>query len=84
MINRIGAERGWPPITREQFDRAAGPAGALYVGAPATVAGRSSTPPACWDFTVQSEIQRRNATARRADDEHRADRDGGRPRVWGD
>jgi alkanesulfonate monooxygenase SsuD/methylene tetrahydromethanopterin reductase-like flavin-dependent oxidoreductase (luciferase family) len=38
MMTRIGAERGWPPITREQFEHAAGPDGALYVGSPETVA----------------------------------------------
>jgi alkanesulfonate monooxygenase SsuD/methylene tetrahydromethanopterin reductase-like flavin-dependent oxidoreductase (luciferase family) len=38
LMNRIGAERGWPPITRAQFDREAGPDGALFVGAPDTVA----------------------------------------------
>lgn len=38
MFGRIGAERGWPPVTRAQFDREAGPDGALYVGAPDTVA----------------------------------------------
>ena len=37
MFGRIGAERGWPPVTRAQFDREAGPDGALYVGAPDTV-----------------------------------------------
>ena len=31
MINRIGGERGWPPATRAQFDREAGPDGALWV-----------------------------------------------------
>lgn len=36
--NRIGAERGWGPTSREEFEAAAGPDGALYVGAPATVA----------------------------------------------
>jgi probable LLM family oxidoreductase len=40
MINRIGRERGWPPTTRAQFDREAGPDGSLYVGAPETVAGK--------------------------------------------
>lgn len=35
---RIGRERGWPPPTRIEFERAAGPAGALYVGSPDTVA----------------------------------------------
>lgn len=38
MMTRIGAERGWPPVTRAQFDREAGPDGALYVGSPETVA----------------------------------------------
>ena len=38
MINRIGGERGWPPATRAQFEREAGPDGALCVGSPETVA----------------------------------------------
>jgi alkanesulfonate monooxygenase SsuD/methylene tetrahydromethanopterin reductase-like flavin-dependent oxidoreductase (luciferase family) len=40
MINRIGGERGWPPATRAQFEREAGPDGALCVGSPATVASK--------------------------------------------
>ena len=40
MINRIGGERGWPPVTRAQFEREAGPDGALYVGSPRTVASK--------------------------------------------
>lgn len=39
MRNRIGAERGWPPSTRAEFDRDV-EEGALYVGSPATVARR--------------------------------------------
>ena len=39
MRNRIGAERGWPATTPEEFD-AASPAGALYVGSPETVAAQ--------------------------------------------
>jgi probable LLM family oxidoreductase len=35
---RIGAERGWSPPSRAQFEREAGPDGALFVGAPETVA----------------------------------------------
>jgi probable LLM family oxidoreductase len=35
--NRIGAERGWPPVSRASFDHEA-EAGALHVGAPETVA----------------------------------------------
>jgi probable LLM family oxidoreductase len=38
MHARIGRERGWPPMTRAQFDATAGPDGALFVGAPDTVA----------------------------------------------
>jgi len=38
MRTKIGAERGWPPPTRAQFEREAGPDGALFVGAPETVA----------------------------------------------
>jgi probable LLM family oxidoreductase len=40
MMTRIGAERGWPPVTREQFEREAGPDGALCVGSPETVAAK--------------------------------------------
>ncbi|XGC79947.1 LLM class flavin-dependent oxidoreductase [Bdellovibrio bacteriovorus] len=38
MVSRIGRERGWPPITREQFELGCGPDGALFVGSPQTVA----------------------------------------------
>jgi len=40
MINRIGGERGWPPTSRAQFEREAGPDGALCVGSPETVAAK--------------------------------------------
>lgn len=40
MMSRIGAERGWPPMSRAQFDREAGPDGALCVGSPETVAAK--------------------------------------------
>jgi probable LLM family oxidoreductase len=40
MINRIGGERGWPPTSRAQFEREAGPDGALCVGSPDTVAAK--------------------------------------------
>jgi probable LLM family oxidoreductase len=40
MMTRIGAERGWPPVTRAQFDREVGPDGALCVGSPDTVAAK--------------------------------------------
>ena len=40
MFGRIGRERGWPPVTRAQFDREVGPDGALCVGSPETVANK--------------------------------------------
>jgi probable LLM family oxidoreductase len=36
--NKLGAERGWGPVGRNEFDREAGPYGSLYVGSPETVA----------------------------------------------
>ena len=38
MHNRIGAERGWGPTTRIQFEMQVGAQGSLYVGSPETVA----------------------------------------------
>ena len=38
MRDRLGAERGWGRTSKGEFDAAAGPAGALYVGSPETVA----------------------------------------------
>jgi probable LLM family oxidoreductase len=43
LMNRIGAERGWSPISRAHFEREAGPDGALYVGSPETVANKIVT-----------------------------------------
>jgi probable LLM family oxidoreductase len=37
MRDRIGAERGWPPLTRDHFEQEIA-AGSLYVGSPETVA----------------------------------------------
>jgi len=39
MRDRIGAERGWPPLARTEFDREIDH-GSLYVGSPETVARR--------------------------------------------
>ncbi|MES2572923.1 MAG: LLM class flavin-dependent oxidoreductase, partial [Verrucomicrobiota bacterium] len=36
-FSRIGRERGWPPVTRAQFDALRGPTGALLIGDPETV-----------------------------------------------
>jgi probable LLM family oxidoreductase len=37
-MTRIGRERGWPPMTREDYDDMCGPDGALFVGDPDSVA----------------------------------------------
>lgn len=37
-FTEIGRERGWPPATRAQFDRALGPSGAYLIGDAETVA----------------------------------------------
>jgi alkanesulfonate monooxygenase SsuD/methylene tetrahydromethanopterin reductase-like flavin-dependent oxidoreductase (luciferase family) len=39
LMNRIGRERGWPPIGRDHFEREASD-GALFVGSPQTVAAK--------------------------------------------
>ena len=38
--NRIGAERGWGPASRGEFEAMCTPEGALYVGSPETVAAK--------------------------------------------
>lgn len=40
MSDRIGRERGWPPLTRGRFEAETGPGGALFVGSPETVAAK--------------------------------------------
>ena len=40
MRDCIGAERGWGPMSRAEFDQQAGPDGSLYVGSPETVAAK--------------------------------------------
>lgn len=40
MFNKIGKERGWPPVTRARFDAQNGPSGALLVGDAETVADK--------------------------------------------
>lgn len=37
-FSQIGRERGWPPVTRSQFDAGISEQGSLYVGSPETVA----------------------------------------------
>lgn len=40
VMDRIGGERGWPPMSRQQYELVAGPDGALFVGSPETVAAK--------------------------------------------
>ena len=40
LADTIGAERGWGPMGRDEFDQQAGPQGSLYVGSPDTVAAK--------------------------------------------
>jgi len=40
LMNKIGKERGWPPLTREQFEYMRAPEGPLLVGSPEEVAGK--------------------------------------------
>ncbi|MDR6757651.1 putative LLM family oxidoreductase [Mycoplana sp. BE70] len=40
VMNRIGAERGWGPTSRAQFDLATGPEGHLFLGDPEAVANK--------------------------------------------
>ena len=37
MMNAIGRERGWPPMTRADYEAAAEPRGANFVGSPQQV-----------------------------------------------
>jgi len=39
-INEIGKERGWPPMSRQDFEAQIGPEGALIVGNPEEVADK--------------------------------------------
>ena len=38
MFNKIGKERGWPPVTRSRFDTQTEPKGAIVIGDPQEVA----------------------------------------------
>src|SRR5690606_14223636 len=43
QMNRIGRERGWPPLSKEHFDISRSPHGALYVGDPSEITDRILT-----------------------------------------
>lgn len=38
MFNKVGKERGWPPVNRARFDAQTGPTGAIVIGSPEEVA----------------------------------------------
>jgi probable LLM family oxidoreductase len=40
VMTRIGRERGWPPLSRAQFDTSTGPEGHLFIGNPEQVAAK--------------------------------------------
>lgn len=40
MMSKIGRERGWPPLSREHYERLCGPQGALMVGSIEEVANK--------------------------------------------
>lgn len=40
LWTKAGKERGWPPVTRNQFDASVGPQGVLVVGGPEQVAAK--------------------------------------------
>ncbi len=86
MRDKIGAERGWPPMGQGEFEREA-EHGSLYVGSPETVARKiAATVSRARRRALPAEIQRRAAAARQADAQHRAFRQQGhaaRPRDAG-
>lgn len=59
VMTRLGAERGWPPATRAQFDTSIQPDGALFVGDPAEMIDKILTTHEIFDFsrfTIQMAI----------------------------
>ena len=79
MINRIGGERGWPPATRAQFEREAGPMARCASARP------RPSPPRSPDTVATLGLSRFNIKYSAgtlphddADDEHRVDRNQGR------
>lgn len=47
MMNRIGRERGWPPMTRRDYDAQVSPQGAYFIDSPQQVAERSCGSTSC-------------------------------------
>jgi probable LLM family oxidoreductase len=61
MMNRIGRERGWPPMRRAQFEAGRSPRGALLVGSPRRSSRRSSS---STSSSATSALWPRSASAR--------------------
>jgi len=75
---RIGRERGWPPMTRAQFDASTGPRAPSSFGAPETVAAKIvDTVKALGARAIRYEVQQRHAAAFENDAQHRALRNEG-------
>ena len=73
IIDRIGRERGWGPVTREHFEDEAGPNGALYAGSPETVAQKiAAAMRTIGASAVRPEVLERHPPARGDDGQHRA------------
>lgn len=51
MMNRIGRERGWQPLSRSQYDALRSPRGALMVGSPQEVIDKILTEHELFGFT---------------------------------
>ena len=79
MRNRIGAERGWAPTSRAEFEREIAE-GSLYVGSPETVARKiAATVRALGASRFDLKYSAGTLRARAAAAEHRAVRTRGDP-----
>ena len=61
MFTKVGKERGWQPVTREQFEAQIGETGALIVGSPAEVAEKIKRHSAALGGVSRVAIQMDNA-----------------------
>ena len=79
MRNRIGAERGWPPTSRAEFEREVGRGVVVRRVAGDGRAQDRGDGPGSRRVAVRSQVQQRDAVARAHDAEHRAVWAGGDP-----
>jgi probable LLM family oxidoreductase len=78
MINGIGRERGWAPMSRADFEALRGPRGALAVGSPQQVIDKILFEREIFGNALRCADQRRQSAARECDAGDRAARDGSR------